>query len=216
MDLLYRVQRQSIVNTCLSLSKSGFLAGLGGNVAMRLSNTEFAVTPSAADYYTMTAEDICILNLRSLERIDDNGRPASVESGLHAALFLGRPDLSASIHTHQPIASAVTLLHLNIPIDTIYQSLLGSEVKTIQYAPSGSKALVQSLKRSLQPNINGYLLPNHGIVCAAKSLTEAMNGVAIIEKQAASFLLTLIRESQIPTVSASLMSKIESHLQQAL
>lgn len=216
MDLLHNRQRQSIVDTCQSLSKSGFLAGLGGNVALRISDTEFAVTPSAADYYTMTAEDICILKLDSLERVDANGRRQSVESGLHAALFLGRPDLSASIHTHQPIASAVTLLQLSIPIGEPYQSLLGSEVKTIKYAPSGSKSLVQSLKRSLQPKINSYLLPNHGVVCAAKTLTEAMYAVEIIEIQAATFLLKLIRESQIPTISASLMSKIESYLQRAL
>lgn len=216
LEIPYYQERQSIVNTCLMLSKSGFLAGLGGNVALRLSTNEFAVTPSAADYYTMTAEDICLLELNSLKRIDNNGRRESVEAGLHAALLRGRPDLNASVHTHQPIASAVSLIHVSIPVDTSHQSVLGNEVRHIKYAPSGSKALVQSLKRSLQPKINSYLLPNHGLVCAANTLNQAIENVAIIEKLAANFLITLIQKNQNPTMNRSLLSKIESHLEQAL
>ena len=75
----------------------------------QLDAERFAVTPSASDYYAMSPADICILRLDTLEQLAGDGKP-SVESGLHARMFKARPDCQASLHTHQPIASAFTLL----------------------------------------------------------------------------------------------------------
>ena len=77
--------RQAVIDACLRLADLGFLAGIGGNVALRTTNNCFAVTPSAADYYALTADDICVLRLDTLEQVAGEMQP-SVESGMHAAL----------------------------------------------------------------------------------------------------------------------------------
>ncbi len=43
-------QRARVVALCVDLSRRGYLAGTGGNVALRIDAECFAVTPSAIDY----------------------------------------------------------------------------------------------------------------------------------------------------------------------
>ena len=216
-EIAYAKERQSIVDLCLELSHLGFLAGVGGNVALRLSDSEFAVTPSAADYYTMKAEDICLLNLRTLERLDsDNNLTPSVESGLHAALFLRRPDLKASVHTHQPLASTAALLHRSIPLKGEDRALLGSEVALVKYGPSGSSLLASALAKALRDDMNSYLLRNHGLVCAAPTLALGLDGVRRIESAAANFMLELVQKNKTAMLPPDLLSHIKSHLKEAL
>ena len=215
--IAYAKERQSIVDLCIELSHIGFLAGVGGNVALRLSDSEFAVTPSAADYYTMKAEDICLLNIRTLERLDsDNSFTPSVESGLHAALLLRRLDLKASVHTHQPLASAAALLHRPIPLKGEDRALLGKEVALVNYGPSGSSLLVSALKKALRDDVNSYLLRNHGLVCAAPTLALGLDGVRRIEKASADFMLELIHANKTTALSPALLSHIEGLLKDAL
>jgi L-fuculose-phosphate aldolase len=84
------VLRKPLVRTAVAMADRGFLAGIGGNLALRIDAERFAVTPSASDYYAMAPEDICILRLDTLEQLSGNGKP-SVESGLHARMFRARP-----------------------------------------------------------------------------------------------------------------------------
>ena len=101
--------RMEIVAACRELADRGYLAGTGGNLAYRIDEEHFAITPSATDYYAMEADDICVLRLDDLTRVEGTRKP-SVEHKLHAHLFLLHHDCRASIHTHQPVASAYTLL----------------------------------------------------------------------------------------------------------
>ena len=105
----FQATRAEVVDTCRVLADKGFLAGTGGNVALRADKAHFAVTPSATDYYTMSVADVCVVRLSDLELVAGALRP-SVECGLHARMLRARLDCNASIHTHQPIASAYTLL----------------------------------------------------------------------------------------------------------
>jgi L-fuculose-phosphate aldolase len=180
--------RRQILDACRTLADEGFLPGTGGNIAIRINESAFAVTPSAADYYTMQPEDICVLNLRSLKRIDAKKKP-SVESGLHAKLLRFRPEFTASIHTHQPIASGVALINQPIPISSLSDvARLGNRVPVVPYAPSGTWFLARAFEKTLTRSSNGYLLRNHGIVCGGKNIEDAMDNVRLLEKVAAQFL----------------------------
>ena len=131
--------RRAVLEACHSLVERGFLAGTGGNVALRVDDELFAVTPSATDYLAMSPEDICVLRLRDRGRVAGERTP-SVESGLHARLLLSRPGCRASVHTHQPLASAVSLLSRPLPVtDRAHRELLGHEIPCAGYAPSGTR-----------------------------------------------------------------------------
>lgn len=96
--------QQQIVDLSRHLSRRGFFAATGGNLALRIDALHIAVTPSATDYFSMRPEDICVLRLKDLQQLSGERSP-SVESELHAKVLRSRPDVNCSIHTHQPLAS---------------------------------------------------------------------------------------------------------------
>ncbi len=179
--------RREIVATCVKLADKGYLAGTGGNVACRAGDAYFAVTPSATDYYAMQPEDICVLRLDNLARIAGDRRP-SIEHKLHAHVLRMRRDCGASIHTHQPVSSAYTLLGQALEIhDPLHQAVLGPKAAFVGYAPSGTGWLASKLRNALRPEINAYLMRNHGVVCCGPTLGETVARLETLESACAAF-----------------------------
>jgi L-fuculose-phosphate aldolase len=202
-------QRQSVINLCIELSRRGYLAGTGGNVALRIDSEHFAVTPSALDYQTMTTDDICVVRLSNLQRISGRHAP-SVEMGLHAQVLHRRPDVMCSIHTHQPVASACALLGESLPVyDADLRLTVGAEVPVIGYMPSGTFLLAGMVGRALRPDINAYLMRNHGVLCCAESAQAALQTVEDLERLAYDRLCSRIStQSLINPQRAVLLSQI--------
>ncbi|WP_233871244.1 class II aldolase/adducin family protein [Paraburkholderia adhaesiva] len=184
--------RQAVVELCNELSRRGYLAGTGGNIAIRIGTDRFAVTPSATDYATMSAADVCVLRLDDLKPMEGKRAP-SVESGLHARVLRARADVQCSIHTHQPVASACALLGkpLDVPEGPLRRSL-GSQVPVIGYAPSGSAWLSSKLARALREDIQAYLMLNHGVLCCGASPTAAVEAVEHLETLTRMHLMHMI------------------------
>lgn len=184
----YTPHKEQVIQACLTLAEAGYLAGTGGNLALRINDELFAVTPSGADYYTLRPDDICVLRLDTLRQVEGTLKP-SVESAMHACMLRYKRDMQASVHTHQPLASAVALLNIDLPVqDETLRRALGERVAIVPYAPSGTGMLVRALGRRLRGDLHGYLLKNHGVICAAPDMTEAIAHVGRIEAAAALFL----------------------------
>jgi L-fuculose-phosphate aldolase len=172
--------RQRIVELCLQLSRRGHLAGTGGNIALRIDAERFAVTPSATDYLSMQADDVCVLRLADLQRLEGSRAP-SVESGLHARVLRALPEVQASIHTHQPVASACALLGRPLEVPLALQASLGPQVPVVGYAPSGTAWLSSKLARSLRRGTQAYLMFNHGVLCCGRDVSTALQAVEDLE-----------------------------------
>jgi L-fuculose-phosphate aldolase len=198
--------RQTVVDLCIELSNRGHFSGTGGNIALRVDAMHIAVTPSATDYLTMTAADVCVLRLSDLAQVEGERAP-SVESGLHARVLRARSDVQASIHTHQPVASACALLGqaLEVPAGPLQQSL-GVRVPMVGYAPSGSSWLSSKLARKLRSDTNAYLMLNHGALCCGTSSSAALQAVEDLETLARAHLMWLIsaRAEREPSMQAAL------------
>jgi L-fuculose-phosphate aldolase len=135
----------------------------------------------------MAPNDICVIRLTDLYQVAGHRRP-SVEHKLHANVLRARRDCRASIHTHQPIASAYTLLRRDLDIhQPVHQSMLGTKAVCVLYAPSGTSWLASKLRKSLSPEVNAYLLGNHGVVCCGSTLGEAVARVEALEKECSDF-----------------------------
>ena len=183
---------REVLDTCLKLADKGYLAGTGGNVACRVDDASFAITPSGLDYYSMTADDICVLRLDDLVQIAGDRRP-SVEHRLHAHVLRARRDCQASIHTHQPIASAYTLLGKDLVfLRQEDEAMLGSRAVCVGYAPSGTTWLASKLRKSLRQDVNAYLLRNHGVVCCGPTLPETAMRLDALESACSHFFRTTI------------------------
>jgi L-fuculose-phosphate aldolase len=178
---------REVISTCLELADKGYLAGTGGNVALRIGDDYFAITPSATDYYAMGPEDICVLRMGDLVCVAGDRKP-SVELRLHANVLRTRRDCNASIHTHQPIASAYTLLGRALEVsDPRLRTILGLKAEFVNYAPSGTNWLAAKLGKALKPDVNAYLMRNHGVVCCGPTLDETVVRVEALEAACAGF-----------------------------
>ena len=196
--------RCEVIATCLELAEKGYLAGTGGNVACRIDDEHFAVTPTATDYYAMSPEDICVLRLDDLAQIEGDRRP-SIEYKLHAHVLRVRRDCRASIHTHQPIASAYTLLEIHHPH---HQIILGKKAAFVGYAPSGTNWLASKLRKTLRPEINAYLMRNHGALCCGPTLGATVARVVALESACATFFRDAINHREVSDCKPSLSEVI--------
>lgn len=188
----FQGMRQQVVEMSVMLADHGYFAATGGNLALKVDDEHIVVTPSATDYYQMTAADVCVLRLRDLAKVDGDRKP-SVETGMHAKLLRIRTDCRASIHTHQPIASACTLLGQPLLVQRAEdRALLGREVRMVGYAPSGTAWLSSKLANRLQPDINAYLLRTHGAICCGISAEQALCAISTLERVALDYLRTRI------------------------
>jgi len=185
--------RQQVVSLCLDLANRGYFAATGGNIALRIDADLIAVTPSATDYYTMQPEDVSVLRLDNLQQLEGT-RPPSVETSLHARLLRARPDCHCSIHTHQPVASACTLLGqaLEVP-DPLRRQMLGPRIPLVGYAPSGTGWLAAKLARAIRRDTNAYLLRNHGAVCCGPNAPTTVQRLIALEAQATEHLRNRIQ-----------------------
>ena len=193
--MMFQRAREQVIETCITLADKGYLAGTGGNVALRADQDHFLVTPSAVDYYAMGAGDICVMRLS--DRVQVEGEMvASVEAGLHANVLAARPDCGASVHTHQPIASAFTLLALPLDVqDDEHASMLGHRVPCVSYAPSGTAWLAKRVAQTFDFETHACLMQNHGVVCVGTDETQAIERVAVLEAACAAFFQKKLEET---------------------
>ena len=203
--------RQQVVELCQDLARRGYFAATGGNLALRVEADLIAVTPSATDYYGMQPEDVAVVRLSDLRQVEGN-RPPSVETGLHARLLQARPDCNCSIHTHQPVASACTLLGRPLDVSAPrHQQMLGARVPMVGYAPSGTRWLAAKLAKAVRHDINAYLMRNHGVVCCGPDAGSTVARIVALEELASEYLRDHIRARAAtdPSLRPSLQSLLD-------
>ena len=187
--------------------RRGSLPGTGGNIAMRVGD-HFAVTPSSADYYTMTPEDICILDLATLRPIESRRKP-SVESGLHARLLRFAP---ISRHRFIRISPLPVLwpssINRSMSKSNPNESCSERSFRSSPYGPSGTWFLARAFGNRLRRDANAYFLRNHGIVCGGATMESAMENVRLLERVSARFLRERIQSRPERARDRSLISNV--------
>ena len=194
--------REQVVVTCRALLERGYLKATEGNVSLRIPGKDaFAITPSNYDYAKMKASDICVLDW-ALERLEGE-RKASIESGMHAAVYQVRPDVNAIVHTHQPYASALAVVRQPIPALFDEQvRFLGRSVEIIDYAPSGTGFLKRNVRKQVTSGDNAFILANHGVLVLGGDADRAVFNMALLEKVALDYLLALMTGEKVNKVPA--------------
>src|SRR5450759_4753158 len=198
----YASSREQVVATCRALLERGYLKATEGNVSVRVPGEEaFAVTPSSYDYAKMRADDIVVLDFEQ-KRLEGTLK-ASIEAGMHAAVYRERPDVNAIVHTHQPYASALALVRRPIPALFDEQvRFLGRSVEIIDYAPSGTSFLKKNVRRTVTSGANAFILANHGVLVLGGDTERAVFNMALLEKVALDYLLALMTDEKVHQVPA--------------
>jgi L-fuculose-phosphate aldolase len=180
-----REAREAVRGAGVKLVEEGLVAGTWGNVSVRFSPVEMAITPSGFDYLSMRAEDVVIVNLATGEA--RGGRP-STERKLHREIYRARPEVNAVIHTHSMSASTVAAARRDVPpiLDDLAQ-IVGPTLRVADYAIPGSARMGRTVLRALRGRM-AALMANHGAVALGRSLEEALLCARIVEKGCRAFI----------------------------
>ena len=175
------------------LYKRGLTTTFGGNISVRIKNFVL-ITASQTDKGRMKAADICVLNTDG-QQIDKK-RKVSMETSMHLAIYAARPDISAIVHAHPPVASSFAVNHQNINTRLTAEAwaVLG-EVELADYALMGTTELAQTVaKASVDAAV--VLMKNHGVLAVGQSLTEAFDRVEVLENAAKIHILSKLSGQQ--------------------
>src|SRR5512135_3689127 len=104
--------RTRIITVSQSLDAAGLVPNKSGNVSCRTAGG-FVITPAGKAYRDLTPGDLVELPVHG-EPADSGPRPSS-EWRMHAAIYAGRPDATAIVHTHSPRATALACAGRGIP-----------------------------------------------------------------------------------------------------
>jgi L-fuculose-phosphate aldolase len=127
----------------------------------------------------------------------DGHRIPSSETSVHRLIYRVRPDVGAVLHTHSFYATALSCLHVTVPVIVEEQSqVVGDEIRCTNYVPAGQhEKLGEEVARALGSS-NGVLLANHGVVACGRTIDEALFVTQVVERVAHMRLLT--GEAAIP------------------
>lgn len=171
--MLMEQARNEIVKYGKVISKK-LTTGTSGNLSIADREKKLvAISPSGIDYDQLTPEDIVIVNFDG-DIIEGTKKPSS-EVGLHLGIYKQNKNAKAVVHTHALYCTIFA--SLNMPLRSVHYVLAstGSDhVPVVEYATYGSKELAEKVSEKMK-DYNAVLMANHGMVCCADTLKEAVS-----------------------------------------
>ena len=105
--------RADIVEIGRRLYARGYTASNDGNISVRLDDGRLLMTPKSVCKGFMEAGMMCITDLDGRKLAGD--RDPSSEMQMHLEVYRQRPDVTAVVHAHPPIATGFAVA--GIPLD---------------------------------------------------------------------------------------------------
>jgi len=187
----YDELKQEVVSSCRELVRLGLTAGTSGNVSIRPPGEGcIVVSPSSVPYETMTADDVCIVDLDSGDQVEGGRNPTS-ELLMHLAVYRARSDAGAVIHAHTLHTTALSLLGRGVPPIMDEQiGLLGGEIALCPHMLPGSEALAAAVVEHLGDR-RAVILAHHGMLGCGRDARQALAVCHAADRLAQVYLLAL-------------------------
>lgn len=175
--------KELVVHGGKILVESGLIARTWGNISTRISDDKFVITPSGLAYETLTPDQIVEVNIADCSYEGDI-KPSS-EKGIHADTYRLRPDVNYIIHTHQQMASVLSIEGKDIvPLNDEYKQVLGDIVPCAAYGMSSTGKLRKNVVKALRcnPGCKSVLMKYHGTICMGKDLDNSFEIAKTLER----------------------------------
>ena len=180
--------REKIVRIAQALDRAGLCPSKSGNVSARFRDG-LLITPSGLPYAVMRPADIVELDLAGKPRA--GARKPSSEWPFHTAIYKARDDVQAIVHTHSPMATALSCARKGIPAFHYMIALCGGpDVRCAEYATFGTQELADNAVAALAER-KAVLLANHGVIALGATLEGAHTIAAEVENLATQYLALL-------------------------
>jgi ribulose-5-phosphate 4-epimerase/fuculose-1-phosphate aldolase len=173
--------KEQIIQITSELFSMGLLTPTGGNVsALAADPGLYWITPSQMFKGGLRGEDlVCI---KPDGTIVEGSRPPSVEYQMHWASYQARPDATAAVHSHAPIATAFGITNQRFPpINT--DAIFLADTKIVPWFMPGSTELAEAVGEALKAS-RGAILQCHGLMTVGKTMRDAATRTMMLEETA--------------------------------
>ncbi|HSL24285.1 MAG TPA: class II aldolase/adducin family protein [Vicinamibacterales bacterium] len=171
--------RSAIVEVGRRLYARGYCASNDGNISVRLDGQRLLATPKSVSKGFMTPDMMVVTDMSGKKLAGD--RDPSSELLMHLAVYRNRPDASAVVHAHPPIATGFAVA--GIPLD---RAVLAEVVTTLgsipiaEYGTPSTPELAHAVEAYIKAH-DGLLLANHGALTVGHELYAAYYKMETIE-----------------------------------
>jgi L-fuculose-phosphate aldolase len=169
-------EREQVAAASRRLAAEGLVLGTAGNLSAR-DGDRVAVTPTGATLAELEPEQVTVVDLDG-NVLDGELEPTS-ELGLHLGVFR-RYEPGAVVHTHAPMATALSCVLEELPCVHYQMLLLGGSVRVARYATFGTPELAASVIEALEGR-TAALMANHGSIAHGADLDTAVEASLLLE-----------------------------------
>jgi L-fuculose-phosphate aldolase len=174
-----RKLRHEIVRLGGMLHGCGFVAGMDGNLSVRLDAHRILATPTSMSKGVMRPSDLVIVDMNG--RKLEGQRDASSEIAMHQLIYRLRPDIRAVVHAHPPTATGFAASGLSLSRPLVCELIVGLGcVPLARYGTPGTSELSDALA-PLVPDYDAILMANHGVVTYGEDLHRAYMKMETVE-----------------------------------
>jgi len=171
--------RQDILDVGKLIYQKGWVAANDGNVSVRLDDRRILCTCTGVSKGMMTPADIIVCDLKG-NKID-GARERTTEIAMHLTIYEMRPDVSAVVHAHPPVATGFAVAGRPLTLALLPEVIVSLGcVPLAEYGLPGTPALTAGMLPYI-PKYDAILLANHGSVCYGEDLYKAFFKMETVE-----------------------------------
>ena len=150
---------------------NGFVAAYDGNFSVKISENEYYCTPTGVSKGDLTPDMIIKVD-KDGKKLEGKLNPSS-EIKMHMRVYRERPDVTAVVHAHPPVATAFTVADIDLDQYILPEAVLTiGDVPTCDYGTPSTMEIPDSRDPYIQ-NHDAFLLRNHGALTVGCNLQKA-------------------------------------------
>jgi L-fuculose-phosphate aldolase len=168
--------REQVADAGRELAAAGLVRASSGNVSAR-DGARVAITPTGGVLGELTAEQIVVVDLDGA--VVEGAFAPTTELAIHLGVYR-RYGAGAVVHTHAPVATALSTLLDELPCVHYEMLALGGAVRVAPYRTFGTPELAEGVLEALEDR-SAALMANHGTVTYGDSLALAVERAHLLE-----------------------------------
>jgi L-fuculose-phosphate aldolase len=169
-------ERKQVAAASRRLAIERLVVGTAGNVSTRRGD-RIAITPTGAELASLEPKQVTVVDLEG--RIVAGKLEPTSELDLHLGVY-SRYEAGAVIHTHAPMATALSCVLDELPCIHYQMLLFGGALRVAPYATFGTPELAKSVLTALEGR-NAALMSNHGAIAHGPNLDSAVELSLLLE-----------------------------------